>query len=318
MNTANADLNCQACHVFKAHKTIGKGSDLRPTDDIARGSEVSCPTCHSDKITADGHDLARINDHVARVACQTCHIPSYARVTTEVHRDWRNNYEGSPADGTSGPGHPLTLKQADLIPTYKFWNRKSDNYLLGDDASRTRDPELGTYPTSRPMGTITDVGSKLFPFKYKTAYQPKTSVDHRLIALDTYEYLKVSGNADAAVKKGLEAMGYSAAEPYEWVLTDTYQLLNHGISPASGALQCGDCHGAGAQMDLSGELGYRLRGSESAVCSQCHELEEDDEEKGFYALHDKHVRDKRIDCISCHNFTRPERGHGSSDNEHDD
>ena len=75
MNSAGSNLECQSCHVFNNHKVIGKGSDLRPTDDLARGSEISCLTCHTDKNSPSGHDTAKVNDHVARVACQTCHIP---------------------------------------------------------------------------------------------------------------------------------------------------------------------------------------------------------------------------------------------------
>ena len=167
MNTSGADLDCQACHVFQNHLVIGKGSDLRPTDDTLRGSEVSCLNCHTDKEASGGHDTTKINDHVARVACQTCHIPIYAKVATEIHRDWQTHHDGSPADGISGPGHPYTAKQSNLIPLYAFWNRLSDNALLGDDARLTYDSDLGTYPTSQPIGNIDDEGSKLYPFKYK-------------------------------------------------------------------------------------------------------------------------------------------------------
>ncbi|CAB1070817.1 hypothetical protein D1AOALGA4SA_1048 [Olavius algarvensis Delta 1 endosymbiont] len=50
--------------------------------------------------------------------------------------------------------------------------------------------------------------------------------------------------------------------------TDTFQLLNHQISPASEVLPCSDCHGKSARMDLTGELGYQLKASESTVCTQ--------------------------------------------------
>jgi len=102
------------------------------------------------------------------------------------------HHDGSPADGVSGPGHPHTDKQSDLTPVYAFWNRLSDNYLLGDDASQTYDGKFDTYPTSRPIGDVNDATSKLYPFKYKTAVQPQTLADNRLIALDTFEYLKAS------------------------------------------------------------------------------------------------------------------------------
>lgn len=303
MNSAGSNLSCQSCHVFSNHKVIGKGSDLRATDDLSRGSEVSCLTCHTDKNSREGHETKKINDHVSRVACQTCHIPVYAKVATEIFRDWRIHQDGNPADESALPGHPFMEKMAALTPSYKFWNRMSDNALLGDDAGRTYNGDTDTWPTSTPLGDITD--GKLYPFKYKTAMQPKTSADDRLIALNTFEYLKATGNVNTAIQQGLTAMGYPADTPYEWVLTDTYQLLNHGINPATAALRCTDCHGSINRMDLQGDLGYQLKADKSNVCFQCHGKKET---KSFAVIHDKHVKDKKYDCSNCHLFSRPERG----------
>lgn len=302
MNSSGSDLSCQSCHSFEKHRVLGKGSDLRPTDDLSRGSEISCTSCHEGKDSAGGHESVSINLHVARVACQTCHVPAYAKVATEVYRDWQLTHDGQPADGSSGAGHPYTRKEGNLIPEYKFWNRMSDNALLEDDASLTYDPARGTYPTSTPVGDVQD--GKIYPFKYKRANQPMTVNDSRLIALDTYEFLKVSGDADKSIRAGLVNMGYSADESYKWVETDTYQLLNHGISPSSGALQCSSCHENTTRMDLQGELGYQLKGAQEVVCVQCHS---DKGTKSFTAIHDKHVTDKEYDCSWCHGFTRPER-----------
>jgi hypothetical protein len=241
-----------------------------------------------------------VNDHVARVACQTCHIPIYAKVATETHRDWTSH-----KDGIEGPGHPYTQKMADLMPVYRFWNRMSDNALLGDDASPTFNN--GAYSTSTPIGNVTD--GKLYPFKYKTALQPMTT-DNRLIALDTHEYLKGSGNIDTAIQKGLIAMGemgmgYTANTPYEWVLTDTCGLLNHGVNPSSQALQCADCHGRIDRIDLQGDPGYQLKADEASVCSQCHSRKSN---RGFTSVHSRHVDSKNLSCNNCHTFDRPERG----------
>ena len=297
MNKSGSDLSCQDCHVFENHKVIGKGSDLRPTDDVDRGAEIKCTTCHRGKDAFSGHDDEEIGRHVARVACQTCHIPTYAKVPTEIYRDWRSH-----AGGLSGPGHPFTLKEENLIPEYMFWNRQSDNALLGDNASKTLDLVMGTYPTSRPVGSIED--GMLYPFKYKTATQPMIRDDKVLIAMDTHEYLAGKGDVDTAIANGLENMRYPRTEPYIWVDTDTYQMLNHGITPASSALQCSSCHGNTNRIDLQNELGYGLKGTKSEVCTQCHGKEE---QKPFETIHDKHVKDKGYDCSSCHNFSRPER-----------
>ncbi len=100
-------------------------------------------------------------------------------------------------------------------------------------------------------------------------------------------------------------MEYSETEPYTGIDTDTYQLLNHGMNPASSALQCENYHGNTNRIDLQNELGYGLKGPESSVCIQCHEPKE---QKPFTTIHDKHVKDKKYDCSICHNFSRPERG----------
>lgn len=92
MSTEGADLNCQNCHVTVNHLMAGKGTDLRPTDlDV----QMSCTDCHEDKGSVNGHNTRTIGNHIARVACQTCHIGTYARNAsdtaasemTEIHRD---------------------------------------------------------------------------------------------------------------------------------------------------------------------------------------------------------------------------------------
>lgn len=301
MHSSENNLSCQACHVFLEHRVIGKGSDLRPTDDPARGAEIRCVDRH------DPHGTnGEIGRHTPRVACQTCHIPVYAKVATEIHRDWRRHHDDTDADTCSElnpcPGHPLSIKADNLIPEYRFWNRKSDNVLLYDDAVRTYDAQKDTWPTSRPKGTIHD--GKLHPFKYKTAVQPKTIDDNRLIALDTYVYLKGTGNVTEAVKAGLVNMGYPADTAYEWITTDTYQMLNHGVSDHDNALRCADCHSNHDHyMDLRA-LGYVLKDDDRTICVQCHGRKKT---RGYKTIHNKHVQDRGYDCSWCHEFTRPER-----------
>ena len=303
MSVAAGNLNCQDCHFFENHRVAGKGSDIRPTDlDVP----IACTDCHAEKTTTTGHRTAAINDHVARVACQTCHIPYYAKdavdsaatEATETHRTWLST--ASPSE----PFHPASTKENNLIPRYRFWNRFSDNYLLGDIAQY--DSETGTYPTSRPEGHVNEELSdnKLYPFKYKTAEQPILDDSGELIALDTSVFF-ATADPDAATVRGLVNMGYSGDEAYSWVVTETFQLLNHQISPAAEALACNDCHSNTNRINLKDELGYRLKSSESVVCRQCHGREESE---GFYDIHEEHVEDMRYDCINCHTFSRPERG----------
>ncbi len=300
MATTGANLECQACHTFTNHKVAGKGSDLRPTDSDVL---LDCSNCHGD-MAAGEHSGEYIDRHTARVACQTCHIPSYGKnagdsagtEATEIYRTWLNSHSDTP------PFHPVMETANDLTPEYRFWNRFSDNYLLGDVA--IVDPDTGRYPTSRPLGDVADPESKLYAFKYKTAQQPITVASHQLIALDTSVFF-ATADAAASTEAGLANMGLSPSEPYTWVETDTFQMLNHEVSPYTMALQCADCHGNTDRMDLQGGLGYGLKDAAETVCAQCHGFKTS---KGFEANHDKHVKDKKYDCSWCHGFSRPERG----------
>jgi hypothetical protein len=300
MSTSGADLECQSCHTFTNHRVAGKGSDLRATDSPV---VLECSNCHR-AMAAGDHEGSDIDRHTARVACQTCHIPIYAKdasdtaatEATEVHRTWLDSHSPAP------PFHPIMDKQNDLVPEYRFWNRLSFNALLGDVA--VIDPKTGRYPTSRPMGDVADPDAKLYAFKYKTAQQPIAASTGQLIALDTSVFF-ATADPDAAIRQGLANMGLDSNEAYDWVETDTFQMLNHEVSPSDQALECNDCHGSTARMDLKGELGYGLKGSLQTVCAQCHGYKAP---RSFTETHDKHVKDKRYDCSWCHGFSRPERG----------
>ncbi len=122
-----------------------------------------------------------------------------------------------------------------------------------------------------------------------------------LIGIDTLDYMTGSGNPYTATGLGLANMGFGATDAATWVQTSTYQALNHSVAPSEEALQCTDCHGSTARIDLKGDLGYQLKASEATVCSQCHERED---MMSFTSIHNEH---DRYDCSWCHTFTRPER-----------
>lgn len=298
MATTRGNFTCQRCHKFVNHRVTGKGSDLESTD---YQSEVKCATseCHPDKVNG-GHATAKVNDHIARVACQTCHIPIYGKVATEIERDWRETHATQP------PFHPSSVKASNLTPVYKWWNRKTWNYLLNDVA--VYNPSTGAYMMDILQGNVSgDTSNKIYAFKYKISWQPIITRNNVLIAIDTNEYINVSGNYNLAVQKGLAYMGYSTNEAWTTVKVETYQMLNHGVADAqlSGAvLKCVDCHENTSRMDLKGSLGYSLKNSQSVVCSQCHNVRS---WKGYIDGHDTHVTRKKYDCSWCHNFSRPER-----------
>ena len=303
MATTRGNLKCQACHAFVNHKVTGKGSDLESTDNA---SEVKCatPSCHPTRVSG-GHATTSVNKHIAHVACQTCHIPVYGKVATEVERDWRNSL----VNGTGWK--PTEVKASNVTPTYQWWNRKTSNYLKGDAA--VYDATTGTYHMEVLQGGVTgDTTNKIYPFKYKVAYQPIRTTGSLLVALDTNEYLNLSGNYGAAVQKGLSNMGFATTDAYSTAKTDTYQLLNHTVADAQsagGVLTCANCHeaavgGAGTKLALK-TMGYSKKADYSVLCTQCHSQKT---WRGYVAGHSRHVDSVGADCSYCHSFSRPERG----------
>ncbi|QWV95164.1 chitobiase/beta-hexosaminidase C-terminal domain-containing protein [Geomonas oryzisoli] len=295
------NIQCQGCHTYTSHRVAGRGTDLRPEDSTV---ELSCATslCHSTKTSlTTGHSTYDTSHHVGRVACQACHLPKYAKnandtastEATETHRNW----QVGEWNATLNRYEPMPTKANDLLPKYAFWNGNSWGNNAFDAA--VLDAATGAYKISRPVGAINDpVGTKLFPFKYKTSSQ--ALANGKLVTLSTATFF-ATGNYDQAVKDGLVYMGLPSTTPYTTVTTDELQLLNHQIPPATGnVLACADCHGTTTRVNLPA-LGYALKAAESVVCVQCHAQRSN---KGWSSIHSGHVGSRMIDCSMCHNFSR--------------
>lgn len=289
ISPSGANLTCQGCHVPQDHKIPGKGIDLR----VSEGGTVTCTQCHA----AKPHDEKDTNQHTDRVACQTCHIPTFGKVTgTEMSRDWTRPMWSEAACNGQGAWVGQDVWQTNVIPTYTFWNSPSTVYDLAQPISA--DPD-GYFTLSRALGSIND--GKLYPIKVHTANQPRENSTGRMVAYDVlWNFL--TGKFEEAAQRGVDFMGLPGG--YTWVNTRAEQLITHGVEPKENALQCAACHAARTQMDLR-TLGYVLKGAESQVCTQCHDRKDN---QGFTSVHNKHVTDKKIDCSMCHAFTRPERG----------
>jgi len=307
MATSRGNLTCQACHKFTNHKVAGRGSDLRPLDST---TAVTCSstTCHPTKNSlTSGHTTTDVNHHIGRVACQTCHLPTYAKnandttatEATETNRTW----EAYEWNATLLRNEPLPTKANDITPKYAFWNGTSWGNNLTDAA--VIDPTTGFYKISRPNGAITDAaGTKLYPFKYKTAQQPLDTTTGKLIGLSTASFF-ADGNYVTAINTGLANMGRTG-DAWKTVTTDELQVLNHQIPPASGnVLPCAACHKNTARINLPA-IGYAIKAPLTTICNQCHGVET---YLDYKWVHDYHVTGKRYDCSFCHNFSRAtERG----------
>jgi len=84
---AAAGLNCIDCHVPEGHKIPrGRlGVDLVAND--LPDKTVSCETCHTVTPHTQSKNQAILNGHIARLACETCHIKQL-QDNSVVLRDW--------------------------------------------------------------------------------------------------------------------------------------------------------------------------------------------------------------------------------------
>lgn len=296
LSPAGADLTCQACHRASNHHLLGRGLDLRAND---RPEPLECTLCHS----ASPHDDSKLNRHTNRVACQTCHIPTYAKdASTETARDWRYPFWSASLFGGQGGFKPEEIRGANLTPTYEWYDGTSQVYALGQIAPMN---DQGQYEMAFPNGGVRSSGAKIYPMKEHVSNSARHDATGRLIPHSTFTFF-VTGDFNRAVEDGMQWSELTGG----WTLVNvhTYQTINHGVEPHDNALKCGQCHGSlsggPVRMDLKGRLGYALKAPQDHVCTQCHAAKP---YESFTSVHEKHVNGKRYDCAWCHAFARPER-----------
>jgi hypothetical protein len=304
MSPAGEDFTCAECHDAGDHRVRGRGLDLRPNDVALR---FTCAHCHGEQPHDDysTRNSSSKDLHAERVACQSCHIPTFAKdVSTEVERDWLEPFYSTAACSGQGGWKPEEIRQSNVVPTYRWFDGTSNVYKLGQVADLNPD---GEYKLGAPNGSVSLTGAKIYPMKEHRSISARHDASGQMIPHSTFTYF-ISGDFDQAVREGMIQAGLSG--DYTIVPVHTYQTINHGVERDDNALKCGQCHNepeysdGPLRMNLLEDLGYELKGSENFVCSQCHSLEDTD---GFDDIHEEHVEDKGYDCSWCHNFSRPQR-----------
>lgn len=274
-------MTCVDCHTTQSHHIAGRGVDMRIDEGVPMRP---CSDCHNP--SQDHND--RLVRHLDKVACQTCHIPAYARAfSTDVLRDFRAA-EVNPR----GLYEPVLTRQSNVIPTYAFWNGASGFYNF-------RQPAAANQLMAWPLGNIND--GKLFPFKLHKAIQPQDLVLQAILPVKA-GILFQTGNVDQAIRVGAQETGFDLSRGYTFVNTQRLMGIFHEMPSADLALRCADCHDTDARINFTA-LGYAPLSTRNGkpLCASCHSAKT---QPDFYKLHDKHVGDKKISCNQCHTFTR--------------
>ena len=256
MAVDGANMVCTDCHRAKDHAIPGKALAVSMSNTVA-GSSLDCSDCHAGRPHKANAALDR---HTAKVACQTCHIPTFARtLPTKVWWDWSTaGQDKTPPIDKHGlktydrqKGDFTWAK--DVVPAYAWFNGNVRRMMLGD-----RIDPAGVVHLASPQGARDEAGAKITPFKVMKGKQPMDA-GNKVIAVphlfgkggywDVYDW-------NIAVRDGMQAVGLAYSGQLGWVETDMYWKVNHMVVPKSGALRCNDCHGPRqTRMDWKA-LGY--------------------------------------------------------------
>ncbi|WP_303720653.1 tetrathionate reductase family octaheme c-type cytochrome [Malonomonas rubra] len=254
MGLDGKDFACQACHVTKNHVIPGNSLGVSPGAE----SQLSCEDCH----TAAPHEESRLNEHVANVACQTCHIPYYSKeIPTKLWWDWSTSGDDDRNVTKDKYGKPLYVKKKgdmkygkNVPPEYAwFESGKAVNYVRGQ---KIEDPSK-VLTIAGPTSTIKDKKARIYPFKVmrgKQAYDPKYKNLLVVHQIDDDGYWHTFDWKKSA-EIGMKQAGLPFSGEVGFVETRMFWRINHMVSEANVALSCLDCHGDKGRMDWK-TLGY--------------------------------------------------------------
>lgn len=247
VHMGRANFQCVDCHGATRHRLRGRAMSVG----VESAGEVSCVDCHA----AQPHHDSRLNAHVARVACQACHVPSMSATEgTKLSWDWSQAGQDLPV---KDPHSYLKIKgrftwAKGALPEYRWYNGRSTRYLLGDKI----DPDQVT-AINAPLGDRRDPAARLWPFKRHTGKQIY-DLEHRHLLLPNtagpHGYWS-KFDWDLAARTGAKAAGLAYSGRYGFAETEMFWPLSHMIPPKDAALTCRDCHGERGRLDWQA-LGY--------------------------------------------------------------
>ncbi|MCP5519397.1 MAG: tetrathionate reductase family octaheme c-type cytochrome [Verrucomicrobiales bacterium] len=260
MGNINLNFRCSDCHSRGV-----EGHDMRGSRYSKAGPDNQlCEDCHTAAPHGGRGDL---NFHTARVACQACHIPTFARggYATKMTWDWTTAGQKKP-DGSNlviknEKGEPIydTQKgtftwEENVVPDYVWFNGKVIYTTLDD----LIDPaQIVTF--NQLQGSVDDPTARIMPVKRFTGRQPydagnRTLAVPHLFGKDADAYWK-SYDWDRALTAGMDYVGREYSGELGYVETEMFWMQNHMVAPADQALSCADCHVPRGRLDFAA-LGY--------------------------------------------------------------
>jgi len=255
LSADGANLKCSQCHISVHHNIKGKGPMTNANNHMNSDDRASCVQCHTSK----PHNNATLNDHFNKVACQTCHIPTFAKVNhTKTYWDWSTAgkmkdgkpYEEWNDDKTEeySTKHGTAKFGTNLKPEYRWWNGITDKTTLETKIS------TDTVDLNALHGDYNDIYSKIYPFKIMRGKQPYDVKNETFVQFKTFGP-KGSGaywadfDWQKSIRTGMDYVGHPYSGKMAFINTRSYWPLNHMVSESEKALSCTECHSQNGRLE---------------------------------------------------------------------
>ena len=171
MAVDGANMSCTDCHRPENHAIAGKALSVSTS---GSGKTLACTDCHAGRPHKGNRDLDR---HTTAVACQTCHVPSFARVLPpKTWWDWLTAGQDKPVPKDELGMAAYDKQKGDfrwgknVVPAYRWFEGSVDRVLIGERIDANKVVAL-----NQPKGTRADPHAKITPFKQMTGKQPYDS-----------------------------------------------------------------------------------------------------------------------------------------------
>ena len=275
MDIGGENFNCTRCHTTEKHAISGRcyktpaSEDRRTLIDSDLIKRITCYSCHTEKPHKEG---VKANDHTDKVACQSCHIPTFARVnSTKMWWDWskagQRNEKGKPIVKKKD-GRPIYHGKKgefrwskNVVPEYYWYNGTVKNVLVTDKIDPGKAVKL-----NYPVGDYHDPNARIYPFKVHKGKQPYDK-EHKNMIIPKLFGPKGTGSYwteydwKKAIKAGMDYVGLSFSGDVGFVETEYVFQTTHMVAPKENAIACTECHAKNGR--LANLAGFYMPGRDS-------------------------------------------------------
>jgi len=261
MGVDGGNFACVDCHGAKKDSEgglIDHGIGGMPYHSTDEGVMKSCVDCHGD--VANIHAGSSVETMLAThttLACQVCHIPTFARDTsTKVEWYWADaGQDIDPIPVDPDTGRPTYDKKKgtfvwenNVTASLRYFDGKWSRFIIGVNDQYTSTPVV----LGAPVADYTTPGAMIYPFKKMIGNQIADANNNTMLVPHLFG-LKGGPNPywgkydwDLAVRDGATVTGQTYSGEFEFVDTVMYLTVNHEVAPKEEALgidnSCDSCH----------------------------------------------------------------------------